>query len=141
MDHTKSNSKKPAPKQKGIEYRKADNFVSKYSNNVHIETNSWDMKLNFGELDQSIGPQVVVKHTAITLPWPYVKILSYLLQMNLLGYEGTHGRVLVPKGLITPMPAEQPKELKVSAENFAAARKLWEDFDSANPEAISNAEL
>jgi hypothetical protein len=102
-----------------------------------METSTWDMKLIFGELDQSLGPQLVVQHTAITIPWTYVKILGYLLQLHLVQHENTNGRVLVPKGIITPIPTGKPKELdNVSDENFAVARKLYEEFISANPEAV-----
>src|SRR6266705_5618248 len=134
MDNGKKSGKDTAPK-KGIDHRRMEGFVSKYANNVHLEMSTWDLKMTFGELDQSFGPQVVMQHTAMALPWTYVKILAYLLQINVMGYEAANGRITIPKGLITPIPDEKPKDVQVSDEDFAAARAFYEEFLSKNPEA------
>jgi hypothetical protein len=138
MDHKNTVRTQAADlKQKrGVEHHRVDDFVSKYANNVHLELSSWDIKLNFGEIDQRQGPHVVMLHTAITLPWPYVKVLSYVLQQSLLGYESQAGRIKVPSGIIVPLPAEKPRELDITPEAFEAARELYENFLAINPEAV-----
>src|SRR5207248_1457375 len=122
--------------KKGVQHEKAENFIARYANNVLFETSSWDLKLNFGELEQSGGnPNFVRQHTAITLPWPYVKLLVYLLRLNLITHEASHGRSIVPKGLVPMVPDKKPAESNVPDEVFAQARRLYEEFLSENPEA------
>jgi hypothetical protein len=134
MDNGK-HSVKDSGSKNAIDHRKGEAFASKYANNVLLEMSTWDLKMTFGELDQSLGPQVVVQHTAMTVPWTYVKILAYLLQINVMGYEASNGRIIIPKGLITPIPKEKPKDVALSSEDFAAARAFYEEFLSKNPEA------
>jgi hypothetical protein len=141
MEHgPKKSAKSLPPKQGIIDHRRAENFESKYSNNVHLEMSTWDLKMTFGELDQSLGPHVVNQHTAMSMPWAYVKILAYLLRLNVLGHEAGHGRIIIPKGLIPEVPKEKPGNLEVPEEYFAAARALYEDFISENPEAAPNSQ-
>lgn len=140
MDNPKKADPPSQPTQKGVEHRRLESFISKYANNVFIESSTWDMKLNFGELDQALGENVVVQHTGITLPWTYVKLLAYLLQVNLLGHEATHGRVIVPKGLIAPVPDKRPSNVAIDEESFAAVKALYKEFISKNPEAAPDYE-
>ena len=73
-----------------------------YSNYTRYESSVWDLKLVFGKLDQSTNPHTVNQFGAVSLPWPQVKILIYLLQVNLLFHERANGKVNVPESV---MPA------------------------------------
>src|SRR5689334_3796431 len=76
-----------------IEFKRSEDFVELYANNVKFESSVWDLKLVFGELDQSLGPNVVVQHTAITIPWPQIKLLLFGLNISLTEHEGRAGRI------------------------------------------------
>jgi hypothetical protein len=123
----------------GVQYRRIAEFAEEYANNTLFETSNWDMKIIFGQLDQSLGPNVVLQHTAITMPWPQVKVLVYFLSLNLLFHEARAGRVQILAGLVPDMSQRMPKELReegiTSEETWRAAQKLYEDFIAANPEA------
>ena len=119
-----------------IEKTQAEDFRNTYANNVHFETSVWDLKLTFGQLDQRFGPQSIVQHTAVTLPWPQIKIMSYLLQVNLMVHEQLNGRIRVPGGIIPG-----PDKIKIGAQVFTdadaiqkLALELYERFVKENPE-------
>ncbi len=119
---------------------RSEDFAAKYSNHVQFELSAWDLKLLFGQLDQSLGMNTVVQHTAITFPWPQVKVMMYLLQINLAVHEQLNGRVPVAGGVIPP-----PEAIKAGSEQFrdsAAIEKLMLEYYNAfikhNPEAAKD---
>jgi hypothetical protein len=127
------NEKKP------IEYRRdAEDFATRYANNAHFEPSAWDLGITFGQTDQVQGPNVIIQHTAITIPWSYAKILVYFLQLNIIGQEIENGHIKVPPNILAPppktLPEETQKELKHPKEALAAVHKLWDEFLEANPE-------
>ena len=91
---------------------------------------------NFGELEQTLGLNIVSQHTGISLSWPLVKVFIYFMQVHLLSHERTHGRVLVPKGVIVPFPPSA-SAVGVSEEDYAKGKQLYDYFMAANPEAKS----
>lgn len=113
------------------EFRRSDDFSSVYANNIRFETSYWDMKLVFGELDQSEGKQVVDQHTAVSVPWGQVKLMIYYLQLNLAFYEAVHSKVKIPDDLwpleIVPLPEELMKNPQIKA-SFDYVQKLREKF-------------
>lgn len=123
----------------GIQYSRDEDFLYRYANNVFFETTSWDLKITFGQTETQISPQAVIQHTAITLPWPYVKVFAYMLQIHLAGREAEDGKIMVPKGIVLPIPDELPKEaegkLKHPKEGLEAVQRLYKEFIAANPEA------
>jgi len=127
------NEKKP------IEYRRdPEDFATRYANNVHLESSVWDMKITFGQTDLMLGPNIIVQHTAITIPWPYAKIFLYLLQTTIAAQEAEVGHIDVPANILAP-PFEAPNQemldrLKHPKEGLAAVHKVWEEFVTANPE-------
>jgi hypothetical protein len=128
---------KPQPSS-GIEYRRADDFSAQYANNVFYETSLWDMKLIFGQLDQTLGPNVVVQHGSITMPWPQVKMMLYFLRANLAAHEARNGRVGLQPTLISLVPDKVPKELASNpkeVKTHAALLKIQQEFFAENPEA------
>lgn len=102
--------------------QKTDDFISRYANYSYIESSLWDMKIHFGQTDQSLGDKVIPVNAAITLPWAQVKVLSYFLQVHLKGYEADHGRIKIPVGIIPPAL-------------LAPFREMYEKFINENPEA------
>lgn len=93
-----------------LETQRTVDFVSRYANNVQIEASAWDMKLIFGLLDQRPAakefnaPAHVEQHTAINISWPEVKVLIFLMQLQLAGHEKENGKVKVPVNAIPPEP-------------------------------------
>ena len=123
----------------GIEYRRDEDFFSGYANNVYVEPSVWDLKIVFGQTDLSSGPNAVVQHTAITLPWNYVKILSYVLRSNIAVREAEDGHIPVPPRILIPPPKEIPPAeniglFKHPKEGLEAVHKLWDEFVKENPE-------
>jgi hypothetical protein len=123
----------PAPPAPQIVFMRTDTFSEIYANNVRFESNVWDLRLVFGTLDQGTGTtafdQAVKFHTAISVPWQQIKIMSYMLQLNLLFHEHANGKVrvhanVVPPPIETALPnlAEQPggKELLEQIEKLRA---------------------
>ena len=136
----KSDSKEPA--QPRLDLRREEDFTLKYANHIATEPNGWDVKLIFGRVDLSAGPNVVFQHSAVSLPWPTVKSLIYLLQLQLIAYEGTNGHVPFPWGGILEVPRSLPDKLARSVPNAEAIHgrilKLYDEFMAANPEAAQN---
>jgi hypothetical protein len=124
-----------------IDYKRLpdDQFFELYANNVVFQPTAWDMKLVFGQIDQSKGANAVVQEVAITLPWSQIKVGIYLLQVNLALHEIVNGKVYAPKGVITPpVPPTEDQE-----NTFPAARKVFDQlqeifrqFRESNPEAF-----
>src|ERR1039458_6259205 len=96
-----------------IEYKRLpdDKFFEEYANNVFLEPTVWDLKLIFGNIDQAKGPNTVVQHSAIRLPWSQIKVGIYFLQFHLAVHEQLFGRVFVPKGIVNqPHPPTEDQE-------------------------------
>jgi hypothetical protein len=134
-----SDKKTPETPQPAIEYSRVDDFVSAYANNVFFESSLWDLKLIFGQNDQHVSSNAVVQHTSITLPWPQVKLMMYLMGNNLLAHEIQNGRVHLAPNLITPLPDAPEPELLARIpkllEIHAAFKAKYEAFLIENPEA------
>ena len=122
----------------GIDYRRNEAYKNEYANNVFMESTAWDLKFTFGQVDQSAGPNVVVQHTGITLPWPQAKVLLYFLQANIAIQELNNGHIAVPQNVIPDIPLpdkEMTKQFPNSLDIHAALSRLRDDFIAANPEA------
>ncbi len=127
------NEKKP------VEFRRdPEDYATRYANNAYMEATIWDLKIIFGQTDIALGPNIVVQHTAITMPWPYVKIFSYLLQSQIVAREAEDGHIPCPTTILIPPPEKIPEEaaanFKHPDEQVAAIKKLWKAFVHANPE-------
>jgi hypothetical protein len=86
-----------------LDFKRDDDFVSLYANNVRFEPNVWDLKMVFGELDQSTGTTIVDQHTAISVSWRQAKLLAYYVGVNLIIHEADNGPVYLPPSVI-PAP-------------------------------------
>ena len=130
-------------KNKGIDFRRdPEDFAARYSNNAYFESTIWDLKITFGQTDIALGPNVIIQHTAITLPWSYAKILWYLLHSQIVAHEAEYGHIPVPEKILNPpletIPEEMAKNVKHPKEQVAAIQKIWKAFIAANPEILGS---
>ncbi len=114
--------------QPSIEYQRTEDFTEAYANNVFLEQSAWDLKLVFGQLDQTGGRITVQQHTAVTLPWAQAKIFSYWLRGFVTVYEMTNGKIPILPSTIPPElppPTEELKKSEPHAEEiYAVFNKL-----------------
>jgi hypothetical protein len=106
-------------------YEIADDFTEAYANNVYFETSAWDMKLIFGQLDQSGGKVRTVQHTAITLPWAQLKLLAYWIKGHVEAYEMINGKIYIPPSVIPPEVPAPTQEGKDADPNVQAVYSLF----------------
>jgi hypothetical protein len=126
------------PKISNIDFHKADNFSTAYANHVSMEGSLWDLKLVFGQNDQQLGPNAVVQHTAITLPWAQIKVLTYFMKNHLAAHEIQNGRIVIPPNLVPVITGEIPKESQSERhmpEIIATFKANYDSFIAENPEA------
>lgn len=130
-----SESKKEADEtpKSAIQFTRDENFVTDYANNSVLESSNWDLKITFGHLDQSLGPNQVLQTTAITLPWAQAKVLHYFLTLHLISHEAEIGRIVIPSGIIGELPKEAPAG--TNKEGFQKALKFNAEFMAENQEA------
>src|SRR5208282_3259713 len=104
MKPDNSTPEKGATPNPPLDFRRLpdDQFFEAYANNVVFESTAWDLRLIFGKMDLAKGANVIVQHSAMTLPWSQVKAGIYLLQVHLALHELINGKVYVPKGVINP---------------------------------------
>ena len=109
--------------QSGPQLKRHEDFESLYANNVRFESSVWDLKLLFGELDQSTGKDLIELHTAITVPWTTAKLMLYFLQLYIAAHELEEGKIRINPRVF---PA-QPPPLTPEQENnelIKATREL-----------------
>ena len=114
--------------------KRDEDFVSLYANHVFFEPSVWDLKVVFGQLSQDEGRAIIEQHTAITIPWPTAKLMSYFLNTQLLIHEGDNGRIQLPDGVLPP-ELEFPEDLESDPKAQAALetlRKMREAFITAS---------
>ncbi len=116
-----------------IDYRRNEDFFGEYANNIKLDSSNWDLKLTFGELNMSEGPNVVDQKFSTTIPWAQAKVLHYFLSLHLFGQEEDYGRIVIPTGIIPPWPSTMPAGFNPEA--WKRGQKLYEEFMAANPEA------
>jgi hypothetical protein len=114
-----------------LKYEHADNFISAYANNFYLESSAWDLKIIFGQLDQSSTPNVIKQNVAITLPWAQAKLLLYYLRIHVAAEEVADGKIhirpdLIPPEVSPPTP-EQANDPKLES-LFEIVKKLREEF-------------
>ena len=119
-----------------ITAERSDDFSEAYANNILYEASAWDLKLIFGQLDQrdNANPKVEL-HTAITIPWPLVRLMIYWLRGQVEAHELANGRIHVPKGVIPPELPPMTDELKKTDVN---AEAVWGIFTRLRREFIES---
>ncbi len=124
-------SQRPHP-----EAPQADKLTDRFSqnpstaaNNVHFEASAWDLKILFGQLNQSENPATVDQHTAITLAWPEAKVAAYYLLVQLISYERENGTISVPRTAIPGRPdSANPDVLPENKPVFAYVAWVYDQF-------------
>jgi hypothetical protein len=107
-----------------------------YANNVRFEGSVWDLKLLFGELDQSIdgkSNEVVVLHTAMTIPWSTAKLGLYYLGLHVALHELEEGKIHINPRVLPPVPPPLPPELEnneLAKRGHELALKMYQEFIS-----------
>lgn len=78
-----------------------------YANNCYFDSSVWDLTIIFGQLGTRTSDDQMPSidwHTAMTLPWPQVKIVAYFLLANLAMHEEENGPVVVPQKIAPLLP-------------------------------------
>jgi len=75
---------------------------SVYANTVNFEIGDVDVKLLFGQSHRVSGNAAIDWHTAVTLGWVEVKLISFYLQANIASYELNNGTIKIPTGMLPP---------------------------------------
>jgi hypothetical protein len=107
---------------------RVEDFYTDYANNIFLEGSVWDLKLIFGQLDQSTSPAMTEQRAAITIPWRQAKILNYLLSVHIRAHELDTGLpISVPKGVIPPEPTPGAGEPAYVEKLYEYIRRLRQE--------------
>lgn len=117
-----------------LSFDRQKDFKSLYANNVQFEISSWDLKLIFGQVDQTRGPNFVEQSAAVTLPWAQAKIAAYYMIANIAIHAANEGPIKVPSGLTPARPDPSNPGLDDAARS-AVAYMAWvhDQFFGTNP--------
>src|SRR6266849_11143059 len=109
MDEATTTSQQEVPSEviqffKGlVEQMSPKGIATVYANNFQFEPSVWDLKIRLGTLDQQKA--TVDWHTAVTIPWPQVKLVAYFLRLQFLWHDCQNGPITIPGSV---MPKELP---------------------------------
>ena len=103
----------------------AEEFYEGYANSVYYESSTWDLKLIFGQLDQSEGKVKVVQHSAITVPWTQAKLMIYWLNGQVKAHEIANGKIDIPDSIIPPPLPALTEDLKKMDRNAEAIYNMF----------------
>lgn len=108
----------------GLTDVRSSDFRETYANNLRFENSVWDIRMQFGVLDQQ--ENVVRLHTAVNVPWVQAKLMAYYLHINVAFHEMEHGAIKVPERVMPPSPASflSEGELKVKPDLQAVYDRL-----------------
>jgi len=94
------------------EFKRANDFTTRYANNVIFETSVFDIKIVFGELSQPFGGTAFVEqHNAVTISWLEAKIAALFLSMNVAMHALEELKLPLMK-LMELVPARPPVEVE-----------------------------
>jgi hypothetical protein len=118
--------------RKNPEFQPADEIASGYANHVFMEPSFWDLKLLFGQLDQSVEPLTVKQHTEITTSWAQAKVMNHFFNVQIAAYELMNGKIrlsktILPAEIAAPTP-EQLNEEPTSQRMYETLKKLRDEF-------------
>lgn len=104
-------------------------FDDVYANNSSFEISVWDLKIIFGQLDQSSGSAEVDWHTAVTMPWAAAKIACYYLRANIAIQEARIGPIRIPQEVLPPPPNSPSGDTKDNPTAIAVYEQLKKMHD------------
>jgi hypothetical protein len=136
MEEVESRKQLQADKQERADFTRDEDFTSLYANNVRYESSAWDVKIIFGQLDQSggAGKTIVEQHTAVTVTWPNAKIMAYFLLANCLIQQSQTGPIQIPLAVIPPRPEPSDEAWATSDKNMVNyLRWIHDQFFGQNP--------
>jgi hypothetical protein len=99
MPEEKPEAKETTVPQPKIEYVQPDGGLpSIYANNVSLSPNVFDLRIYFGELQQSSPTDVRILHKVeVVVSWLEAKILASFLQRQVEAFEKKNGRINFPQ--------------------------------------------
>ena len=110
-------------------FERVEDFYTDYANNVYLEGSVCDLKLIFGQLDQSTSPVTTEQRAAITIPWRQAKILNYLLSIHIRAHElDTGSSITIPKSIIPPEPTPSAEEAAYVGKLYEYIRRLRQEM-------------
>ncbi|MGB9381985.1 hypothetical protein [Candidatus Binatus sp.] len=129
-----TDDKPVSPRQDLLERERAENFISTYANNIWYESSAWDLKLIFGQLDQSGSKAAVKQNVAVTIPWAQAKLTLYYLRVQIEAMEVQSGKIAIRKDLIPP----EPPPLTPEQEAIPGGKELRDLILKLRQEFIAN---
>lgn len=112
-----------------------EDFRSVYANSVRYHVSAWDLKMIFGELDQTPGADHPVEnHTAVTVSWPTVIIMAYFLSANMVLHETINGPINMAGSAFPPRPDPSSDTWKNTDKQVVLYLGwIWDQFFSGTP--------
>jgi hypothetical protein len=114
-----------------LQYERVDNFISTYANNAFFEGSAWDLKIIFGQLDQSEDKTVIKQNVAVTVPWAQAKLALYYLRLQVEAMEIQSGKIVIRSDLVPPEPpplTPEQEKMPGSQEIRELVLRLREEF-------------
>lgn len=111
---------------------RANDFFETYANQATYESSVWDLKIIFGQLDQSSGAGRVKQTLAVTIPWTQAKLAVFSLKLLVTGMELQNGKIQIRPDLL---PVEAPA-LTPDQENDPLARATHEAYKRLREEFL-----
>jgi uncharacterized protein DUF3467 len=122
-------------KPRNPEFRRTEDFVDVYANNINFEASTFDLKILFGQLNQSFDPNIVEQHTAVTVAWAEAKLFLHFLGVQLAAFEEVNGKILLPAAVLPAAPIE-PDEQVAKAEPKAV--RVYQLIKRIHDEFVKN---
>ena len=118
-----------------IMFELASEVYEAYANNVYYEGSAWDLKLIFGQLDQTGGKVRILQHSAITVPWTMAKLMVYWLRGQIEAHELANGKIHMPPAIIPPALPPVTEEQKKQDPN---AETVYAIFNRLRDELVAS---
>lgn len=113
-------------------FRRHQDYVTLYANNVQFQPWEWDLRITFGELDVHKNKLVVEQHTAINVSWLQAKLMLYFLQLQVGIHEMANGKIKIPYGVFPPEPTPPTGDIA----NDPAALRVYEYIRDRRAELV-----
>ena len=126
--------KKDEPSHKDLTQQRVEGFQYIYANSIVFEPSAWDLKVIFGQLDQSVDPAATKQTVSVTISWQQAKLALFWLKVQVQAMEDQLKTKIPIREDIHPaelpaLTAEQKKtpEARKFHDWYAKARKEFLD--------------